>query len=135
MVALGVKRVHVLGSNAAVTDAAMTGLPLVGGVKPTYDRWAGGGRYATAVDIANKSGLSFAGVGIATGQNYPDALAGGVMQGKLGGVLLLTTTSSLSPDTATALTAHKAEIGTVRYLGSSSAVGSAVRTSITNLLK
>ena len=99
------------------------------------DRWQGGTRYATAVDIAVRSGLSWNAVALATGENFPDALAGGVMQGKLGNVVLLTPTNSLAPDTGAALTSHKADIFAVRYLGSNSAVGTAVRNAVTGLLQ
>jgi putative cell wall-binding protein len=127
-------RIHILGSTGAVPqvveDAVKAAFPTV-----VVDRWMGGNRYATAVDIADKSGLSFAAVGIATGENFPDALAGGVMQGKLGSVVLLTPTAALAPDTSAALVSNKAVVTTVRYLGSTGAVSNAVRDSITQVLQ
>jgi putative cell wall-binding protein len=133
LTALAPKRVHILGGIGAVP------LLVEKQLRDAYpslvvDRWKGENRYATAVDIANRSGLSWGGIGIATGQNFPDALAGGVMQGKLGGVVLLTPTASLSLDTASAITAHRPEIGVVRYLGSTSAVSTAVRNRVMQIL-
>jgi hypothetical protein len=69
-------------------------------------------------------------VGIATGQAYPDALAGGVLQGKIESVMLLTRSNTLSPEPAAALTANKAAISTVTYFGGDLAVSPAVRAAV-----
>ena len=77
--------VIVVGGTSAVSDS----------VVDTYGatRLAGGNRYATSVAIAEyavENGyLSWDGVAITTGTNYPDALAAAALQGDKGSVLLL----------------------------------------------
>jgi murein DD-endopeptidase MepM/ murein hydrolase activator NlpD len=61
-------------------------------------------------------------VGITTGRNFPDALAGGVMQAELGSVVLLTEPDRLTRSVFDELTARRAEIANVRYLGDHNAV-------------
>jgi len=77
-----------------------------------YRRVAGRDRYTTAVE-ASKRGFPFGApaVVIATGANWPDALGGSALAGVVGGPLLLTETSRLTPTV-------KAEI---RRLGASRA--------------
>ena len=117
---LGANKAFVLGSAAAVSDGVV-GAVSAKGAAPT--RLAGPTRYQTAIAVANQGiseGLTWNGLAIATGANYPDALSGGVMCGRLGSVMLLTQPDVLTPDVGTALTAHKSEIDTARFLGSSS---------------
>jgi putative cell wall-binding protein len=95
----------ILGGTGAVGTAVQTQLATTMGLTTT--RLEGINRYVTAVAIAsygvNSAGHVWDRVGIATGEDYPDALAGGVLQGKVGSVMLLTTPTSLHPATATAL--------------------------------
>lgn len=58
-------------------------------------RLQGGTRYLTALAVARHFGSSYDFIGVATGQNYPDALGGGVLAGARGGALVLTPTASL----------------------------------------
>ena len=64
----------------------------------TVERWAGQTRYETSQRIADKIVKSQAGstnfVAIASGENFPDALAGGPVVGSNQGVLLLTPKNS-----------------------------------------
>ncbi|PKQ10055.1 MAG: hypothetical protein CVT69_01720 [Actinobacteria bacterium HGW-Actinobacteria-9] len=69
-------------------------------------------------------------VAIATGTNFPDALAGGVLQGQSNSVMLLTTKDTLAPATGAALSANKLEITTVRFLGGTNAVAQSVRDAV-----
>jgi len=133
LTALKPERVHILGSTGAVPQAVEDQIKRAFPV--TIDRWQGATRYATAVDIANKSGLTWTAVGVATGENFPDALAGGVMQGKLGSVVVLTPKAYLHADTRSALIAHKLQVSFVRYLGSTSALTAAVRSSVEDSLR
>lgn len=130
----GVDEVIVLGGTGVISNAVKDGL----GVKKTI-RLAGDNRYDTARVVAaygiSDGGLSWDGVAIATGENFPDALAGGVLQGTSGSVLLLTPSKSLNAGVAGVLAANKAVIGEVRFLGGEGAISTPVRTAVTNALK
>lgn len=126
--------------NAGVTDVVLLGgeAAMPAGTEITIlgagfgvERIDGVDRYATAVKVAqygvSESGMSWSDVGIATGESYADALAGGAAQGARGSVMLLTKGDALSASTESALSAHKAEIQNVRFLGGLTAVTKAVR--------
>lgn len=102
-------------------------------------RLAGADRYATAALVAGYGvstfGLGWDGVGIATGTNFPDALAGGTMLGSRGSVMLLSTPDSLSTAVGQALTDHAAEINTVVFLGSTQAIDPVTRDAATSALR
>ncbi|MDO8986848.1 MAG: cell wall-binding repeat-containing protein, partial [Coriobacteriia bacterium] len=72
---------------------------------------------------------------LATGRKFPDALAGGCAQGKLGSVMLLTEVTALPTETEAAITAHKNEINQVMFFGGDSAIDAVVRTKVANLLQ
>ncbi|MDP2232498.1 MAG: hypothetical protein Q8K89_02600, partial [Actinomycetota bacterium] len=61
--------------------------------------------------------------------------AGGCAQGKLGSVMLLTEVTALPAETEAAITAHKAYINQVMFFGGDTAISSAVRTKVANLLQ
>jgi putative cell wall-binding protein len=82
---LGIDRTLVIGGTAAVSDAVLAALPA-----PT--RVAGPERYATALAVAELAltrGLPGTTVGVATGRDFPDALAAGPVVGLAEGPLLL----------------------------------------------
>jgi len=136
MKSAGVLRVFPLGGTSVVS--LKTESDLASQVPCTTQRLAGGNRYDTARVIATYGvslGLTWDKVAIATGANFPDALAGGVLQGRSNSVMLLTPTASLDPGVNTALTANKALIREVRFLGGTSAVSTSVRTAVQNALK
>lgn len=85
---LGARDVVVLGGQAAVSDAVVGALgALVPGV---VTRVQGPDRYATAVEVSRRGfapGVTVAYV--ATGTNFPDALAGAAAAGRDGGPVLL----------------------------------------------
>lgn len=129
MKSAGVTKVYVLGGTAAVSDASVSALNSQG--IALSDRWAGANRYATAATVAENSlqlGLSATTPALATGTNYPDALAGGVMQGAAGSVVILTNGTSLSVEAGDFLSAKKADVRELRFLGGTAAVSAAVRT-------
>lgn len=84
--------VTVVGGVAAVSPAVASAAEAAAGV--TAERVAGPDRYATSAAFAawalSRHLASNAFVGLATGANYPDAMAGGVVAGAHGGVLVLT---------------------------------------------
>lgn len=129
MVAARVKRVYVLGGTAAVSDATVAALAAR---NITFaDRWAGTNRYATAAAVAESSlllGMDAVRPALAVGTNYPDALAGGVMQGNAGSVVVLTNGTSLSVEASDFLSAKAADVRELRFLGGTAALSSSVRT-------
>ena len=126
----GVTDLYIVGGPAVVTDGVKTAADAAFG---TVERLSGDDRYETAIAIAEEGvalGLTWDGVGFAKGTDFPDALAGGVVQGKNGSVLLLTPSDSLNPLVKAALEDHSPEIGLVRFYGGDSAISQAVRDAI-----
>jgi hypothetical protein len=74
-----------------------------------------------------EGGLSWSRLAIATGEGFPDALAGGVLQGEAGSVVLLTQSNTLSDAAEDALGMNSDEIVEVRFLGGPGAVSLFVR--------
>ncbi|HEY3317578.1 MAG TPA: cell wall-binding repeat-containing protein [Coriobacteriia bacterium] len=131
--AIGVRRGIVLGSESAVGKNVADALAPRLASPP--ERLSGPDRYITALEIARFSaqpgnGLGWDGLAFATGDNFPDALAGGVMQARLGSVLLLTPTAELRQCARAELAARRAEITAVRYLGSTSALSERTRAGV-----
>lgn len=91
-------------------------------------RFGGKDRYQTAERVA-ASGLfpSPVAAGLARGDEFPDALAGGAHVGRLGGPVLLTQQSSLSPEARDWLAANKSTISRSYLYGGTSAVSEGVR--------
>ncbi len=133
MQSCGVDEVVVLGGTAAVSTAVENELAGRFGASEVH-RLAGANRYATAVDVAtygvSRFGLSWDGLAIATGTGFPDALAGGVMQGLADSVMLLTTGTELHSATRACIETHRAAIDNVSFLGGMSAVSEAVRSQV-----
>jgi len=137
LVAIGATDVHILGGLGAVSAAAADELDDVAGITDVA-RIAGADRYLTAIAIAEygvAEGLDWNGVAVAAGTNFPDALAGGVMQGRFNSVVLLTRSDALPAPVADVLHTHRAEIGFCRVLGGTAAVSEAVRLQIHNALQ
>ena len=101
-------------------------------------RLSGADRFETAAAVAAQgvaNGLAWDGLGIATGENFPDALSGGVMLGRNGSVMLLTTSSTLASAAQAKIAANKAVIFDVAYLGGTSAVSQTVRDQVAAALQ
>jgi len=101
----------------------------------TVTRLAGTNRYGTAQAIAGHSAFSSpAGVIVATGENYPDALAASALAGsKAPAPIVLTAKDSLSSEAKAALDALKAKnVKAATIVGGTAAVSDAVRTAIEN---
>lgn len=127
--------VVILGGEGAVSAATEADLKSSRNVV----RLAGADRYATAALVAeyavDQAGRSWDRVGITTGADFPDALAGGVLQAKAGSVMLLTPATTLGQDARAAIVANKAEIRTVTFLGGTGAVSEDVRAAVAQLLE
>ncbi|MCL2504314.1 MAG: cell wall-binding repeat-containing protein, partial [Coriobacteriia bacterium] len=94
------------GSDAAVSSGAEDAVKALG-TRPTVRRISGATRYGTAQEIAAyafENSLATKGfIGIATGADFPDALAGGVATGRRGGILVITAPDAPLRDWATCL--------------------------------
>jgi putative cell wall-binding protein len=136
---IGVDRVLILGGEGVVPAATETGLAgSLGAANVT--RLAGLDRYETAVDIACFAVLEEGifrceGTGFATGENFPDALAGGVVQGKMDAPLLLTRSASLPPVVDEALAAQADSMNTVYFYGGPGAIAQSVRDQIGGIIQ
>ena len=105
----------------------------------SVDTWAGNGPYDTAVQVAAhevlSGALSWKYVGIARGDLFPDALCGGAVAGRRGGVILLTPPTVLSPAVSNALSAHTADVQLCDIYGSSIAVTDSVKRAVESLFR
>ncbi len=129
-----IKHLVVTGGELVVSDEAI----IAAGFDPEDSsevvRLGGDNRYQTSHKIADfslKNGLNFNNVAIATGLNYPDALAGGAVCGKLFSVLLLIDDSSAGRYCLDyTLFPLKFLVGEYYYLGGTSAVPQTLRDEI-----
>jgi putative cell wall-binding protein len=130
---LAVQRVKVLGGEAAVGPEVYQSLEDKF-LEDNVDRLHGANRYATAAAIAqygvDNLGLEWDRVGFATGLNYPDALAGGAVQGLHGSVILLTRPTLLESAPQQKLVDNAFSIYEVRYYGGARAIEQPVRDQI-----
>lgn len=119
-------QVVVVGGTAAVTDAVKDAAAAAGSADA--DRVAGANRFSTAVQIAERTDTEH-GTGsvsyLATGADFPDALAAGPAAAKDDAPLLLATREILPEETREALLARGDD--TVRLVGGTSALSDAVR--------
>ena len=125
------RRVLILGGPAAVSGA--TERALASRLGGAVGRAGGANRYATAVLIAQAgvaAGMSWDGMGLATGVAFPDALSGGAMVGAHNSVLLLTQPSTLTGETRAVLAQHRESIHTLYLFGSTRAVTGGVEDAV-----
>ena len=94
----------------------------------TTTRYAGATRYGTAEDIATGVFGTASTAILATGLNFPDALAASYLAGNLNAPVLLTDPNALSPEAAAALGTLKTS--NVIIVGGTDAVSDAVVTSL-----
>lgn len=132
-----VSEAFILGGTAAVT--ASTEASLVADLgEENVVRCGGANRYETGALVASlavEQGLRWNGVGITTGQDFPDALAAGAMLGARTAVMLMTPSDSLHPAVASALTENAGSIETAYIIGGTGAVSTAVEDAIKGLLE
>lgn len=137
MRAIGVDRAIVLGGGSVVSAGVENALVRAYG-RGDVTRLAGRDRYATAVAVARfgvaNAGLTYDGCALATGIAFPDALAGGVLQGESGSVLLLTQPDTLSGAVKSLLSANRGAIARLRFLGSTGALRVAPREQVRAVL-
>ncbi len=129
----GITSTIIMGGTGVVSDAVAAKLP-------SSSRYSGANRFETAkalAEAATSLGMSWSKVLIATGYNFPDALAGGPYGGKTSSIILLVFPTDLDSSLATKtfLTNNKGKISEIYILGGQGAVSSTVETQINNALK
>lgn len=131
--ATGITDIDVVGSTTAIPSTVVTSLDAIGGVNAVRVA-SGTDKYAMSVAVAEwaclNEGFTTDFVGIATGDNFPDALAAGPMQGTANSLLLLTPSTSLDSRIRSELVARYAETEHVRFLGGLVAVSQNVRNAV-----
>jgi SpoIID/LytB domain protein len=95
---------------------------------PPAPRLSGADRYETAAAVAAKFPAGVPVVYVASGESFPDALAGAARAGSLGGPVLLTDPRSVPAATATAL--KRLAPAKIVVLGGTTAVSNAVVTAL-----
>lgn len=127
---LGVSRVVVAGGPATVGDGVLAALAAG---PAEVERAAGPDRWATAAALAERVGGAGGGtVGLASGADWPDALAAGPALGRAGGPLLLVTRDDVPDATVDALAALRP--ATAMLFGGSAVIGEAVVEAVTGVL-
>lgn len=136
MARVNASSVIILGGESAVPRVVKDeAVRLLG--RDNVRRLEGINRYETAVRVSNfavnggltKQGHVWNRVGIATGENFPDALSGGVLQGRSGSVMLLTPPQALHSAPVEALKGNASAIDTVVFFGGTGALSQNVRDS------
>lgn len=122
-------RIVVVGGASVVSENVVQQLR---GVTGNVQRIGGANRYETAALIAGASFGPGAPTYIATGGNFPDALAGAVAAGRNGGAILLVTPSDVTGPSAGQLS--RIRPASVVLLGASGVVGDGALTGIRNAL-
>lgn len=126
---------YVAGGTAAVSETATAELAEAGASR--IERIAGADRYETALALARhgaEEGLAWVPLALATGESFADALAGGVMQARLGSLLVLTPSRMLAPSPDRAIRENADLLEHVVVLGGEGAISETVRRQVTALL-
>ena len=121
--AANVNEIVILGGTGAVPQAIQTATE---GAGITAVRLAGDNRYETSAAIAEEFGVDLT-VAVTTGQDFPDALAGGAVLGLYGVPIVLTRPTLLEAPARGVLEAHADTIEDVLFLGGTGAVSVPVR--------
>lgn len=124
----GVSYAVVAGGTSAVSEEQYNDLVSKLGEANVVRKW-GADRYATAAALAQfgvDAGMRADGVGLATGEKFPDALSAGPMLGVFGSPLLLTRSTVLSPPAQANLRAWRPEVRHLHVIGGASVVSSDV---------
>jgi putative cell wall-binding protein len=118
---------YVIGGSAVVSDSVTNSLP--GAV-----RIFGSDRYATnkAILDAFVNSIDFSFVFVATGSNYPDAISGSALAARLGGPIVLTS-STPSIYTKEIITKNNMQIGSITALGGTAAVSNSAVNALIDL--
>jgi putative cell wall-binding protein len=102
---------------------------------PAAHAIVGADRYSTAVAVATTFFVSPTTLGVATGTNFPDALAAGALLAHAGAPLVLTSGGSLPSATLQYVTSVASSATSAHVFGGTSAVSDSVRTAVSNALQ
>jgi len=119
----------VVGGEGAVSPAQFNDLVAKLGASNVVRKY-GPDRYATAAALAQMGvdgGMNKSGVGLATGENFPDALSAGPMLGAYGCPLLLTRSTLLSQPVDETLRAWRPDVSYIHVIGGTGAITDAVK--------
>lgn len=124
---------YVIGGTSAVSDATEDAIEDLIDDNPGStgtSRWDGDTRYATARACAmsgvRMGWLDWDTVGVATGQNFPDALGGGAACGAYGSPILLTPSTYIPAEVDSFMHAWRFEFGGMEVYGGTSAISAGV---------
>jgi putative cell wall-binding protein/peptidoglycan/xylan/chitin deacetylase (PgdA/CDA1 family) len=120
---LNVSTVKIAGSTPSVSAGVATGLQAVPGVT-SVQRFGGADRYATAALINQNAFTTTSGIYVATGANFPDALAGSALAGWKEAPLYLSQQQCLSAPASDGLDRH--ESTTMTLFGDANALSANV---------
>jgi len=134
-----IKAIYVAGGTSAVSEQVFSDLNALAGAvpsTPTVVRYAGGTRYGTSAAVAERfyGSAAPASVGIASGENFADAVLGGADSGKAwisqaGGkpqAFLLVQQDNVPADVLNFLSSHAATLESLVVYGGTSVVSDAV---------
>jgi len=137
MSSLGVTNVYILGGVSAVSVNQEAALVAEFGAENVTRLW-GLNRYSTGTAIAQYAYENWFHdwnwCSFATGEKFPDALAGGTLAGKWGSVLLITPSDSLHSSVESKLETYKAGIDHVQFMGGTNALSDTVRAEVRSIL-
>lgn len=139
MRALDVQFVFIIGGPSVVSPAQEAALIAEFGAS-NVERIYGSDRYATAANLAEYGHLNWFRnldwCSFATGENFPDALAGGALCGKWNTVLFITPGDRLPSSVVNTLTTYKTSITErVNYLGETDVLSQNVRNQVRSILQ
>lgn len=127
-----IKHVIIVGGENSVSNSVQSQL----GADYTYKRLSGANRYETSAAIATwevSQGMSAQTVALATGEKFPDALAGAALCGAKNGLLLLVD-SGRTDTAASVLSENRNNVGACYIFGGLSSVPDAVVGTCVNAL-
>ncbi|MBW3665370.1 MAG: cell wall-binding repeat-containing protein [Actinobacteria bacterium] len=132
---LGVREVILVGGPEAVSSTVEQQL---GSAGLATSRLGGADRIATSLVIADfgmSNGLRSDHIQIATGFNFPDALAGGGLAPVLGSPVVLTNSERLAPAAAAWIRARATQVDAVYLLGGPAALSAQVEVGLADALR
>jgi putative cell wall-binding protein len=133
---LGLDTFYIAGGTGAVSSQVENRLDVLG---ESVERFGGSDRYGTALALALKAQdadwADFGFVGLATGLDFPDALAGGGRCGYEHGVLMLTRPDALPEGVAAAISARRTDVMQVYAFGGEAVVYPDVLEQVRNILR
>lgn len=135
LLGMGINQAIVLGGDVAVSKTVVA---QVAALADDVHRIDGANRYETAANIAtwarDEYYADFGVTGIATGDDFADALSGGAAIGRRGGVLLLTPAAAVHPACEGAIVDNAGEIRSLVVIGGPSALSQSVYEYLMDLL-